>query len=103
MIVTVSIITLLITLCVNCLIALRSDVKRNYRKKRKEKKPLVLTRGKCGIRCLCYVFRPKFGLFSSQDVSKFAPFFQVLPNSSDHELTQPRFQGNLVAVPFSCY
>ena len=38
MIITVSIITLLITLCVNCLIALRSDVKRNYRKKKKRKK-----------------------------------------------------------------
>ena len=102
MIITVSTTTLLITLCVNCLIALRYDVKRNYRKKkRKERKPRVLTRGKCGIRCLCYVFRPKFGLFSSHDVSNFAPFFQVLPNTS--ELTQPRFQGNLVAVPFSCH
>lgn len=38
MIITVSIITLLITLCVNCLIALRSDVKRNYRKKKEKKK-----------------------------------------------------------------
>ena len=35
MIITVSITTLLITLCVNCLMGLRYDVKLNYRKRKK--------------------------------------------------------------------
>lgn len=84
MIITVSITTLLITLCVNCLMGLRYDVKLNYRKRKKA--PGCLHEENEVVIFAMFLGRSS-AFFSSQDVSNFVPFLKLIQTHlSQHNL-----------------